>query len=325
MIACDDPHFSSQSAFPSGVPTCSPSDLLAAIVLHVHFPHGSTLNKTLICHLLAFTCCVAVALSTALTVTFLLRTPAPPTINALLRNQACPADSPAASEPDEGDEPAIEMHLVTYRTERKNWLSEATYPVLGNATNAAQFREINALIKRDVMHQVRKEEAELAREAALSKDSRFRVLDGKASYYHSCQVEALTDSLISMVYDEAQFTGGAHPNHKKWTLTYQITPHPRRLKLGDILRKPVPYRHLSALCVPSLQEGNADITSDSALTPAELQEFVVTEYGLQMVFQAGTLECWNYEPTAMLPYPDIRNLLSARTPVAAYAKQCTGE
>jgi hypothetical protein len=129
----------------------------------------------------------------------------------------------------------------------------------------------------------------------------------------SYDVEYADDDLISLSFNEDTFSGGAHPNHNTFTVTYDLKQG-RELKLADLFKPEAKYlnviadysvKELKARKDPDSGESlgllSDDLFADGAKPTADnYSSWNVTKKGLLITFAPYQVAAYAYGPQAVI-------------------------
>src|ERR1035437_3370905 len=203
----------------------------------------------------------------------------------------------------------------------------AEYPELSGNTNAAGF---NQLAKATVMRSLAGFRKDLAGMTAAD----IKLLGEIGNYIDvGYNVEYADDDQISVNFGEDTFTGGAHPNHGTFTLTYDLKAG-RELKLADLFKPGSKYlttiadyamRDLKGRKDPDSGENMGiaqDIFEDGAKPTAENYQFWnVTKKGLMITFPPYQVAAYAYGPqTVIIPLSQLKDIARADGALAKVKK-----
>jgi hypothetical protein len=210
--------------------------------------------------------------------------------------------------------------ITTRETKESIKLKKATlsaqYPELSANPNAAGF---NQIAKAGVMRSLAGFKKDLAE---LTSEDLKRMSGDMGSYIEvGYNIEFADDDLISLNFYEETFTGGAHPNHGTYTLTYDLKAG-RELKLADLFKPGTNYlatiseyalRDLKARKDPESGENMGiaqDIWEDGAKPTAEnYQNWNITKKGLMFTFPPYQVAAYAYGPqTVIIPYAQLKEI-----------------
>lgn len=199
----------------------------------------------------------------------------------------------------------------------------AEYPELSGNANAAGF---NQLAKARVMRSLAGFKKDLGGVSAAD----IKAMGEMGNYIDvGYNVEYADDDLISINFGEDTFTGGAHPNHNTFTLTYDLKGG-RELKLADLFKTGSNYlakiadlalRDLKARKDPDSGENMGiaqDIFEDGAKPTTEnYQNWNVTKKGLMITFPPYQVAAYAYGPqTVIIPLSQLKDIARPDGPLA---------
>lgn len=194
----------------------------------------------------------------------------------------------------------------------------AEYPELAGTPNAAGF---NMVAKAAAMRSLAGFRKDLAGFTAAD----IKQLGEMGNYIDvGYDVMYADDDLISVSFGEDTFTGGAHPNHGYFTITYDLKAG-RQLKLADLFKPGAKYLSvISAYAIRDLKGrknqdsgenlGYAqDIFADGAkATLANYSVWNVTKKGLLITFPQYQVASYADGPqSVMIPYSALKSIALA--------------
>lgn len=189
----------------------------------------------------------------------------------------------------------------------------AEYPELAGTPNAAAF---NQLAKAAAMRSLAGFRKDLAGMTAAD----IKLMGEMGNYIEvGYDVMYADDDLISVLFGEDTFTGGAHPNHDYFTLTYDLKSG-RELKLADLFKTGAKYlstisayaiRDLKARKDPDTGENMGiaqDIFEDGAKpTAANYRCWNLSKKGLLITFPPYQVAAYAYGPQSVIvPYSQLK-------------------
>ena len=169
-----------------------------------------------------------------------------------------------------------------------------------------------------------------ARAIAFGKDAvkEYREMErpmakGAENYYEATYNLAYADpKLVSLVFTFDTFTGGAHPNHARTTLLFDMTQG-RALGLADVLADPkAAVSEIAALCKAKLEEqakkedwelfDNADV----AAVVGEASNWAADKDGIDILFDPYSIAAYVVGPReCRLSYADLKQWLKPGGPL----------
>jgi len=191
----------------------------------------------------------------------------------------------------------------------------AEYPELSGSEGVAGF---NQLAKARVTSSL----AEFKKMLAGETPADIKLLGEMGNYIDvGYDVEYADDDLISVSFGEDTFTGGAHPNHGTFTLTYDLKAG-RELKLADLFKPGSKYlatiasysiRDLKARKDPDSGENLGlaqDDWEDGAKPTADnYRNWNVTKKGLLINFPPYQVAAYAAGPqTVIIPYSQLKDI-----------------
>lgn len=191
----------------------------------------------------------------------------------------------------------------------------AEYPELAGTANAAGF---NQLAKARVMASL----ADFRKDLTGVTAADIKLLGEMGNYIDvGYSVEYADDDLISVSFGEDTFTGGAHPNHDFYTLTYDLKTG-RELKLADLFKPGAKYlTTIAAYAIKDLKGRKdpetgenmglaTDIFEDGAKPTAEnYANWNVTKKGLLITFPPYQVAAYAYGPQSVIvPYSVLKDI-----------------
>jgi hypothetical protein len=209
--------------------------------------------------------------------------------------------------------------ITTRETKEKIKLKKAElsaeYPELSGNANSAGF---NQIAKASVMRSL----AGFRKSIAGLTAADIKQMGDMGNYIEvGYDVEYANDDLISINFGEETFTGGAHPNHGTFTLTYDLKAG-RELKLADLFKPGAKY--LSAIAAYALRDLKArkdpesgenmgiaqDIWEDGAKPTAEnYSNWNITKKGLLITFPPYQVASYADGPqTVIVPYSALKDI-----------------
>lgn len=124
-----------------------------------------------------------------------------------------------------------------------------------------------------------------------------------------------TGDLLSVVFTEYEYTGGAHPNTTYSTFTFDLV-NERQLLWPDLLTDGVTLEAIAAIVQPKLAETLTEMTdaewlaTGTAPTPENYANFALTPDGLLILFPPYQVAAYAAGPQQiMLPYSDLAGIL----------------
>lgn len=233
--------------------------------------------------------------------------------------RVCPVATcvlPSTATPNIEPNPVLTEH---YFKKTADWTSTSDYPALLAQESAQdEVAAVNERIEKFALARAKVNEADLSSEGRQVSSSP----EDKPFFYSQFEAILLDENVVSFRFDEST-SGGAHPRHDVATFTCRRNPV-EVISLKKIFVKPTPYTALRQLLVRHLNEDyKSELFAELEELPGEetsLSRFVVTEEGIEFYFTEGTfLPGAIGQPRTLLPWEEIRHLLSARTPVKALA------
>jgi hypothetical protein len=142
-------------------------------------------------------------------------------------------------------------------------------------------------------------------------------------------VEYADDDLISVNFGEDTYTGGAHPNHNTFTITYDLKQG-RELKLADLFKPGSKYlaaiadyatRDLQGRKDPESGENLGlaqDIWEDGVKPTADnYRNWNITKKGLLIIFPPYQVAAYAFGPqTVIVPYSHLKDIARPDGPLA---------
>jgi hypothetical protein len=191
----------------------------------------------------------------------------------------------------------------------------AEYPELSGGEGVGGF---NQLVKARVTSSLAEFKKMLAGETAAD----IKLLGEMGNYIDvGYDVEYADDDLISVSFGEDTFTGGAHPNHGTFTLTYDLKAG-RELKLADLFKPGSKY--LATIANYSIRDlkGRTDPDSGENLglvqddwedgakpTADNYRNWNVTKKGLLITFPPYQVGAYAAGPqTVIVPYSQLKDI-----------------
>lgn len=124
-----------------------------------------------------------------------------------------------------------------------------------------------------------------------------------------------TGDLLSVVFTEYAYTGGAHPNTTYTTFTFDLV-NERQLLWPDLLADGMTLEAVAAIVQPALAETLTEMTdpewlaTGTAPTPENYANFALTADGLLILFPPYQVAAYAAGPQQMtLPYSDLDGIL----------------
>jgi hypothetical protein len=198
----------------------------------------------------------------------------------------------------------------------------AEYPELSGGENVAGF---NQLAKARVMRSLRAFKKDLA--GVTAEDiSRMRETGNYIDIGYD--VEYADEGLISVNFGEDTYTGGAHPNHNAFTITYDLKAA-RELKLADLFKPGSKYlatiadyaiRDLKERQDPESGENYGlaqDIFEDGAKPTADnYRNWNITKKGLLITFPPYQVGAYAFgRQTVIVPYSQLKDIARPDSPL----------
>ncbi|MDX6290104.1 MAG: hypothetical protein QOH42_1903 [Blastocatellia bacterium] len=136
----------------------------------------------------------------------------------------------------------------------------------------------------------------------------FAPIDGRGSFETNYNVLLGTDSLISIEMTEYYDGGGAHPNNRFWSLTYDLSGN-KELKLEDLFNPNSDYKTAIAnYVVADIDRRAAALEQESARSegrkPKERDEPLVSTE------QLSELSGWGMTPKGLVVYVDFPHVMA---------------
>lgn len=204
----------------------------------------------------------------------------------------------------------------------------AEYPELSgvDAATAANFNQIVKKIANDSTVNFKKSVADFTAPEDLK-----RYKENGISLYDQVtyDVELANDDVISLLFTDANYAGGAHPNATSSTLNFDLKNN-RPLKLADIFEPKANY--LKTLSDLSRADLKAKLQKDNMLdeemlndgvNPKEenFQSWNLTKKGLQINFDSYQVAAYAEGPQeVVIPYAKLQNILRKDGVAANLAK-----
>jgi Protein of unknown function (DUF3298)/Deacetylase PdaC len=191
----------------------------------------------------------------------------------------------------------------------------AEYPALTGTANAAGF---NTLAKARVMLALTGFRKDIAGMTAAD----IKRMGEMGNYIDvGYDVEYADDDLISVSFGEDTFTGGAHPNHDFFALTYDLKAG-RALALADLFKPGAKYlSKISAYATQDLKGRKdpdsgenmglaQDIFEDGAKpTLVNYSNWNITKKGLLITFPPYQVAAYAYGPQfVLIPYAQLKDI-----------------
>ncbi len=194
----------------------------------------------------------------------------------------------------------------------------AAYPELSGGANAAGF---NQLAKARVTKSLAGFKKDLAGVSAAD----IKAMGDMGNYIEvDYSIEYADEDLISINFGEETFTGGAHPNHGTFTLTYDLKAG-REITLADLFKPGSKY--LAAIADYSLRDlrsrkdpetgENMGIAQDvweegAKPTAANYSNWNITKKGLMLTFPPYQVAAYALGPqTVIVPVSELKDVVRA--------------
>ena len=136
----------------------------------------------------------------------------------------------------------------------------------------------------------------------------FQPIDGKGSFDTNYNILLGTDDLISIEMTEYYDGGGAHPNNRFWSLTYDLSGN-KELKLEDLFKPDSDYKTaIAKFVVTDIDRRAAALEEESARSegrkPKQREEPLVSEDGI------SELSGWALTPKGLVVYVDFPHVMA---------------
>jgi hypothetical protein len=208
--------------------------------------------------------------------------------------------------------------------------AEAEFPqLIGIGANAAGFnRTVKALAEKSVNDFKR-----LMIKETTGED--LKQLTADSGYYTDLgySVQYADDDVISLLFVEDSFSGGAHPNHNFFALVYDLK-NGRELKLADLFKRSAKYLDtISAYCIKDLQSRKSpetgensglaqDIWLDGALPKTDnYKSWNITRKGLVFTFDPYQVGSYVDGPQFVsVPYANLKIIAKPNGALAKFIK-----
>ena len=192
----------------------------------------------------------------------------------------------------------------------------AEYPELVGGTNAAGFNQL-------VKFRVTNELADFKKQMMGLSAADLKMLpQGMNNYLEiGYGIEYADNDLISVNFQEGNFTGGAHPNYNSFTITYDLK-NGREIKLPELFKPGAKYlkavsdyatKDLQSRKIPDSDENMGlaqDIFAEGATAKAEnYRSWNITKKGLMFTFDPYQVGPYAVGPqTVIIPYAKLREI-----------------
>ncbi|MCD6449652.1 MAG: DUF3298 domain-containing protein, partial [Thermotogaceae bacterium] len=128
------------------------------------------------------------------------------------------------------------------------------------------------------------------------------ITSGRPEYYLVFSVERLDSKIVSILFEEMTYTGGAHPIHFLHAINYDLK-YGKELALNDLFVKGFDCKKIINEEVKKFFERNKCSVINDFKTIKNEQDFYLTDYGIMIFFQR--YEYTNYSfgnPKIPIPY-----------------------
>ena len=132
-------------------------------------------------------------------------------------------------------------------------------------------------------------------------------------------------ALLSILFEDFAYLGGAHPGTHYSALTYNATTG-QVLRLEELFQPESDYLGLlSSMCIAELQTRQAlvpaEVSRGAAPKPENYQTWAITPHGLLLVFQEYQVGPYAAgAQTVLIPYASLAARLDPAGPLSAFAK-----
>jgi hypothetical protein len=218
------------------------------------------------------------------------------------------------------------LRLVIKQQKEENkklkFSSEVAYPQLaGNDPRAAQFNKIIKEMVETSLKAFKADNKDGMQETAKAKE------EDRPSYAMdiSYSVAHADNNLISLLFSEYSYTGGAHGNTGSTAYNYDLN-RGVMLKLADLFQPNSKYlKTISDYCIAEIKK--SDVSDDESIRggagpkPENYGSWNITPEGLQITFDAYQVDAYAAGPQEVVePYSVLKPLIKPDGPLAAYIK-----
>jgi len=189
------------------------------------------------------------------------------------------------------------INLITEQAskeyKRLNYEINVSYPQV-SGSNDPRILKFNKASKALVFKVVNEFKKDCAESAQIDDLSSISPETGKPidkplwSLFISWDVVTMSKNLLSVTIDEETYTGGAHGQHARYVINYDLSKG-RVLQLADVFKPKSSYlQTLSRACRDVLKQSKGDnselIHEGTAPTPANYKAWNLTPYGFMVLF-----------------------------------------
>lgn len=215
--------------------------------------------------------------------------------------------------------------ILKESNKEKRYAITAEYPELTgiDAATAVNFNQSGKKIAADANKRFKENIADLTAEDL----KRFTSDDAALYEQLTYSVELANDDVISLLFEDDSYTGGAHGSSITTTVNFDLKNN-RELKLADIFVPNANYlKTLSESSLTDLKAQKIEATDDETLndgtTPKEenFRSWNLTKKGLQINFDAYQVASYAAGPQiVVIPYDKLRDILRKDGAAARLAK-----
>jgi len=132
---------------------------------------------------------------------------------------------------------------------------------------------------------------------------------GKPEYYFVFSVKRFDDHIISILFEEMAYTGGAHPMNYLFAVNYDLVAN-RELSLKDLFVDKFSYKEVINKRIKDFFEMNKQSVIAEFKTIKDNQDFYLTDHGIVIFFQRYEYTCYAFgNPEIPIPYRSLGNKL----------------
>ncbi len=125
---------------------------------------------------------------------------------------------------------------------------------------------------------------------------------GKPEYYLVFSVKRFDDRIISILFEEMAYTGGAHPMNYLFAINYDLAAD-EELSLKDLFIDGYNYKEVINKRVKEFFEVNKQSVIAEFRTIKDNQDFYLTDYGIIIFFQRYEYTCYAFGNSEIpIPY-----------------------